>query len=81
MPSALPLCTSDGVPPVLLMPGICLVDVVMAFARQQPFRTRLWRPSDWLIFVQLLCFPAMVAVGVLFPAVSGRPHPQGNVMA
>jgi hypothetical protein len=68
------------VPPVLVMTGICIVGVVVAFARQQPFRTRLWRPSYWLIFTQLLFFPAIVAVGVLFPAVSGRPHLQGNVM-
>jgi hypothetical protein len=68
-----------GVPPVLLMTGICIVGVVVFFARRQPFRTRLWRPWYWLIFTQMLFFSAMVAVGVLFPAVSGWPHPQGNV--
>jgi len=68
-----------GVPPVLLMTGVCIVGVVVSFARQQPFRTRLWRPWYWLIFTQMLFFPAIVAVGVLFPAVSGWPHPHGNV--
>jgi hypothetical protein len=62
------------------MTGVCIVGVVVAVVRQQLFRTHLWRPWYWLIFTQLLFFPAMVAVGVLFPAVSGRPHPQGNVI-
>jgi hypothetical protein len=69
-----------GVPPVLLMTAVCIVGVVVAFARQQPFRTRLWRPWYWLIFTQLLFFPATVAVGVLFPALSSWPHPKENVM-
>jgi hypothetical protein len=69
-----------ALPPVLLMSGVCIVSVVWAFVRQQPFRTRLWRTSHWLIFTQLLFFPAMVAVGVLFPAVSGWPSPKENVM-
>lgn len=69
-----------GVPPVLLMTAVCIVGTVVAFARKQPFRTRLWRPWYWLIFTQLLFFPATVAVGVLFPAVSGWPHPKENVM-
>jgi len=70
-----------GVPPILLITAICLVGVVVAFVRQQPFQQRLWRPSYWLIFSQMLFFPAMDAVGVLFPAVSTvRPHPKENVL-
>lgn len=68
-----------GVPPVLLMTGASIVSVVAAFLRQQPFRARLWRTSHWLIFTQLLFFPAIIAVGVLFPAASSWPHPQENV--
>jgi hypothetical protein len=67
------------VPPVFVAASICVVGVVVAFVQQQPFRTRLWRTSYWLIFTQLLYFPAMVAVGVWFPAVNGRPDLQGNV--
>jgi hypothetical protein len=62
------------------MTAACIVGIVVAFTRQQPFRTRLWRPWYWLIFTQLLFFPATVAVGVLFPAVSGWPHPKENVI-
>ena len=68
------------VPPVFLATGVCIVGVIVAFVRQQPFHRRLWRTSYWLIFTQLLFFPAMVAVGVWFPAVSGWPHPRDNVV-
>jgi len=70
-----------GVPPILLMATVCLVGVSVAFVWQQPFKRQLWRTSHWLIFTQLLFFPAMVAVGVLFPAVSSvRPNLKENVM-
>jgi hypothetical protein len=55
--------------------------VAVAFVRQQPFKRQLWRTSHWLIFTQLLFFPAVVAVGVLFPAVSSvRPDLKENIM-
>jgi hypothetical protein len=69
-----------ALPPVLLVTGVCIVSVVLAFVRQQPFRTGLWRSSYWLIFTQLLFFPAIVAVGALFQAVSGPPYPKQNLM-
>jgi hypothetical protein len=70
-----------GVPPVLLMTAVCIVVVAVAFVRQQPFKRQLWRTWHWLIFTQLLFFPAVVAVGVLFPAVSSvRPDLRENVM-
>jgi hypothetical protein len=69
-----------GVPPALLITSICVVGVVVAFVRQQPIRTGLWRTWHWLIFTQLLFFPAMVAIGVLFPAPNGPPHSQGNTI-
>ena len=67
-----------GLPPVMLLEAICAASVVAAFVRQQPFRTGKWRHSYWLMFTQLLIFPALVAVGVLFPAVSGRPNLKEN---
>jgi hypothetical protein len=67
-----------GLPPMILIEAACIVSVVAAFIRQRPFRTGLWRPTYWLIFTQLLFFPATVAIGVLFPAVSGRPYPKEN---
>lgn len=70
-----------GVPPVLIMAIISFVGVVVAFVRQQPFEKQLWRSCYWLIFTQLLFFPALVAVGVLFPAVSSvRPNLKENVL-
>jgi hypothetical protein len=70
-----------ALPPALLLAGICAISAAVAFVRKHPLHTGLWRPSYWLIFTQLLFFPAMVAVGVLFPAVSSvRPHLKENVM-
>src|SRR5436309_2253208 len=69
-----------ALPPALLVTVACIVSVVLAFVRQQPFRSGLWRSSYWLIFTQLLFFPAIVTVGVLFPAVSGPPHAKENLM-
>jgi hypothetical protein len=68
-----------ALPPSMLAGALCIVSVVLAFVRQHPFRTGLWRPSDWLIFTQLLFFPAMVAVGALFPSAPGWPFPIENV--
>ena len=67
-----------ALPPLMLAAGASAVSLIAAFVRQQPFRTGLWRRSYWLIFTQLIFFPAIVAVGVLFPAVSGWPQPKGN---
>jgi hypothetical protein len=64
----------------MLLEAICVVSVVSAFVRQQPFHSGKWRSSYWLIFTQLLFFPAIVAVGVLFPGVSGWPYPKENPM-
>jgi hypothetical protein len=69
-----------ALPPVLVVTGVCIASVVSALVRQQPFRTGRWRSSYWLIFTQLLFFPAIVAVGVMFPAVSGPPYPNENLM-
>src|SRR5581483_5215920 len=70
-----------GVPQVFLIAIICLTGVVVAVLRQQPFQRQLWQASYWLIFTQMLFFPAMVAIGVLFPAVNTvRPHLEGNVV-
>jgi hypothetical protein len=66
------------VPPVLAAIGICTVGVVVAYTQQQPLHRQRWRTWHWLIFTQLLFFPAMVAVGVFFPAPSGPYHSPGN---
>ena len=66
--------------PVLLMSVACVLSVVFAFIRQQPFRSGLWRSSHWLVFTQLLFFPALITVGVLFPAVNSWHNPKENAM-
>jgi hypothetical protein len=68
-----------GVPTMLLAITLCAVGVILAFTLQKPFQRQLWRPWHWLIFTQLFFFPAIVAVGVLFPAPSGPRQSQGNV--
>jgi hypothetical protein len=69
---------SLALPPVMLLETVCIVSTVSALVRQRPFRTGAWRFSYWLMFTQLLFFPLIVAVGALFPAISGWPHPKAN---
>lgn len=69
-----------GVPSVLLLASLCFAAVIVAFVWQQPFQRQLWQTSYWLIFTQMLFFPAMVAVGVLFPAMSVRPDLRENIL-
>ncbi|SRR6266849_1616077 len=45
--------------------------------RQKPWRKRVWHWSYWFALSQLF-FPATIAVGVLFPAISSWPSPQAN---
>jgi len=65
---------------MLLAISICVVGVIVSFIREQPFRRGLWRRWHWLIFSQMLFFPALVAVGVLLSAPSGPPHSQVNLL-
>jgi VanZ family protein len=52
---------------------------VVAFAWQLPVGKGTWRGSYWMVFTQLLFFPATVTVGVLFPAGGAMPNPVPNV--
>jgi hypothetical protein len=59
---------------------ICGASLALAFARRWPFKPREWRPYYWLAFTQVLFFPAMILVAVLFPAASPWPHPKANLV-
>ncbi len=66
-------------PRPLIALAICSSSLALAFALQLPFRREVWRPSHWLVFTQLLFFPATITVGVLFPAGGIMPKPVPNV--
>jgi hypothetical protein len=63
----------------MLVEAVSAASAILAFLRRQPFQRGKWRSTHWLIFTQLLFFPAIVAVGALFPAASGRPYPKENL--
>jgi hypothetical protein len=47
----------------------CLFVIIIAgtlFWRQKPYRKGLWKQSYWLVFTQLLFYPAIMATGWLF---------------
>ena len=67
-------------PPVLIANVLLCVSIAFACARQQPFRSGLWRSSYWLVFTQLLFYPALIAVAVL-SGVHFRPVHEPNRMA
>ena len=58
--------------------AICSVILAVAFACQLPVRKESWRGSYWLVFTQMLFFPATIVVGVLFPAGGVMPKPVPN---
>ena len=58
---------------------ICSTIFVVAFAWQIPVEKGIWRRSYWLVFTQLLFFPATIMVGVLFHAGGAMPKPVPNV--
>jgi len=58
---------------------IWTASLVLAMLWEPPFRREVWRGSHWLIFTQLLFFPATITVGVIFPASGVMPNPVPNV--
>ncbi len=55
-------------PPLLLFLSAALLSLIAAFIRQKPFKDEKWKSYCWVVLVQLAFFPAVVAVGALFPA-------------
>jgi hypothetical protein len=67
-------------PRILTVLLITLSSLALAFAREWPFEAGVWPRHYWLIFTQLIFFPAMIAVGVVFPAFGTWPQPKPNVV-
>jgi hypothetical protein len=79
------LLLSAGSLQVLMFPQIMalllffVLGLVITIMRYHPLSSEKWHGRYWLVFTQLLFFPATVAVGVLFPA-STPPNPHANVI-
>jgi hypothetical protein len=67
------------IPPVLILLIPLIVSTGLAILRERPWRTDAWHWSYWLALTQVIFFPLIVAVGVLFPAISSWPSPQSNI--
>ena len=57
-----------GLPPLLILLLVACLSLALAFAKQRPFQHALWRGSNWLVLTQLLFFPVVLSLGVLYPA-------------
>jgi|SRR5579859_4793379 len=66
-------------PPVLAVLILLVAGLVFSFIRQEPLSSEAWHWSYWLVLTQLLFYPAIVAVGVLFPASTWPNPPHENV--
>jgi hypothetical protein len=67
------------VPPALIALAISSASLAVTFAWQLPIQKGTWRCSYWLVFTQLLFFPAIICVGVLLPAGGVMPRPIPNI--
>jgi hypothetical protein len=56
------------IPRMLVIFLAATVSLVLAFWKQRPFQNHAWKRSHWLVFTQLLFFPAVICIGVLYPA-------------
>ena len=54
-------------PPLLVLVSLSSVSTALAFRRQRPFQSPLWKKSHWFVLTQLLFFPVLISIGVLFP--------------
>jgi hypothetical protein len=52
-------------PPCLIVFALLVVNLAFAYIKQQPFRKGLWRGSFWLVFTQILFYPAVILIAVL----------------
>jgi len=56
------------IPTFLAIFVLACLSLVLACWKQRPFRSALWKRSDWLVLMQLLYFPVVISLGVLYPA-------------
>lgn len=55
-------------PRMLIILLFATVSLTLAFWKQRPFDNPLWKRSHWLVLTQLLFFPIVICIGVLYPA-------------
>ena len=55
-------------PTVLAIFVLALLSLALACWKQRPFQSGLWKRSYWFVLTQLLYFPVVISLGVLYPA-------------
>jgi hypothetical protein len=58
------------IPPFLAIFIFACLSLALAFWKQRPLQNPLWKHSHWFVLTQLLFFPAVISLGVLYPASS-----------
>jgi hypothetical protein len=56
------------IPRMLVISLFATASFALAFWKQRPFDSPLWKRSHWLVLTQLLFFPVVICIGVLYPA-------------
>jgi hypothetical protein len=57
-------------PRLLMVLAVATVSLVFSCIKQIPFQSPQWKRSHWLVLTQLLFFPIVISIGVLYPAAS-----------
>jgi hypothetical protein len=55
-------------PPFLAFLIFACLSLALAYWKQRPFQSGLWKHSHWFVLTQLLYFPVVISLGVLYPA-------------
>lgn len=55
-------------PTVLAIFVLALLSLALACWKQRPFQSGPWKRSHWFVLTQLLYFPVVISLGVLYPA-------------
>jgi len=45
---------------------LALLSFILAYWKQRPFQDGLWKRSHWFVLTQLLYFPVVISLGVLY---------------
>jgi hypothetical protein len=56
------------IPSILIIVLLATVSLAIAYWKQRPFQNPLWKNSYWFVLTQLLFFPVVISIGVLYPA-------------
>jgi hypothetical protein len=56
------------IPTVLAIFIFACLSLAFASWKQRPFQRGLWKRSHWLVLTQLLYFPLVISLGILYPA-------------